>query len=223
MQGSLLCIVHVALYIVFFILRIKRSSRCKTAYLSQVNRNDNSRNFVLLLKVKNRYYAIFVLSEYSAINVHCFDWQAYLMTAVTKAKYDNIHFLSTNNDSKGKMLFIDFLCTFLSVISFKYSKSVVYVLDTHYKYLEWFSILVNIIYFPLLTSIYWLKSISSVVSKVFNYASWKHKIFVRRLIKFSLNVNAWNINFYSSYSFLIKLDVSEKRIVQNFSLGCANI
>ena len=95
-----------------FILRIKRSSRCKIAYLSQVNRNDNSRNFVLSLKVKNRYYAIFVLSEYSAINVHCFDWQAYLMTAVTKAKYDNIHFRSTNNDSKGKNAFHWFLVYF---------------------------------------------------------------------------------------------------------------
>ena len=107
---------------------------------------------------------------------------------------------------------------FLSVISFKYSKSIVYV------YREWFWILVNIIYFPLLTSIYWLKSISSVVSKVFNYASWKHKIFVRRLIKFSLNVNAWNINFYSSYSFLIKLDVSEKKNSSKlFSRLCEHI
>ena len=125
MQGSLLCIVHVALYIVFFIMRIKRSSSCKIAYLSQVNRNDNSRNFVLLLKVKNRYYAIFVPTEYSTINVHCFDWQAYLMTAVTKAKYDNIHFLSTNNDSKGKNAFHWFLVYFfLSVISFNYSKHI---------------------------------------------------------------------------------------------------
>ena len=108
-----------------FILRIKRSSRSKIAYLSQVNRNDNSRNFVLLLKVKNRYYAIFVPSKYSTINVHCFDWQAYLMTAVTKAKYDNIHFLSTNNDSKGKNAFHWFLVYFfLSVISFNYSKHI---------------------------------------------------------------------------------------------------
>ena len=50
-----------------------KNRRCEIEHLSQVNRNDNSRNFVLLLKVKSAYCAIFVLNEYSTIIAHCFD------------------------------------------------------------------------------------------------------------------------------------------------------
>ena len=106
------------------LLFIKRNRCCEIEHLSQVNRNDNSRNFVLLLKVKNCYYAIFVLNEYSTINVHRFDWQAYQMTAPTKAKYDNILFLQQTMTAKEKYFSLNHCVIFLSCTSFDASKSI---------------------------------------------------------------------------------------------------